>query len=96
MVLIPFLSLGLIGYFSAWVVNPGVALTLHAFDLAEWASLHPVVRAEPMLITTLLLRLPLLCFAYSRLVRAYAGKRSFCLPAYGRCDYVSCCHCLTF
>lgn len=49
----------LIGYNLPWIVNPGNGLTLNGYDLAEWVSLHPVVRAQPLLYTSLLLRLPL-------------------------------------
>jgi len=55
-------ALTLLGYFLPFVINPGGGLTLHALDLAEWTTLHPLVRAEtPLLLTALLLRLPLLC-----------------------------------
>jgi hypothetical protein len=47
----------LIAYSLPWVVAPGVSLTFGGYDLAEWASLHPEVRANPLLLTSLLLRL---------------------------------------
>ena len=44
-----------------WVNNPGAALRLSAYDLAEWTSLVPSVRGgSPPLLPTVLLRLPLL------------------------------------
>lgn len=47
-----------------WLTNPGAGLCFGAGDLAEWASLHPAVRAEsPPLLTSFLLRLPLVCLA---------------------------------
>ena len=54
--------LGFIAYTIPWVSNPGAALTLNAYDLAEWTSLHPAVRgATPPLFVTFCLRLiPLL------------------------------------
>ena len=57
--------LALIGYGLPWVVNTGSALTLNAYDLAEWLSLHPAVRSGSMpLIATLALRvLPVLLVA---------------------------------
>lgn len=59
-----FTLLALAAYVIPWVVNPGMGLTLGAYDLAEWASLHPEVRnASPALLTSLLLRLPLMCLA---------------------------------
>lgn len=47
-----------------WVINPGISLSLNAYDLAEWASLHPAVRtSSPPFFTSLLLRLPLVFLA---------------------------------
>ena len=47
-----------------WLTNPGAGLCFGAGDLAEWASLHPAVRAaSPPLLTSFLLRLPLVCLA---------------------------------
>jgi hypothetical protein len=54
----------LVAYCLPWLVNPGISLTYGVYDLAEWTSLHPVVRASsPALLLTLLLRLPLICVA---------------------------------
>jgi len=47
-----------------WAVHKTVALTGNAYDLAEWMSIHPAVRAESLLLTPLLLRLPLVCIAW--------------------------------
>lgn len=58
------LTAAFLSYFLSWVVNPPAGLTLHAYDLAEWTSLHPQVRGvEPILMTTALLRIPMLCLA---------------------------------
>ncbi len=59
------LLLGLmIGYLLPWItVSNTASLTINAYDLAEWASLHPEVRAQPLLFTSLLLRLPLVLLA---------------------------------
>lgn len=55
----------LIAYVLPWIVNPGVGLTLNAYDLAEWASLAPGARSSPpALFATLLLRLPLVWVAF--------------------------------
>jgi hypothetical protein len=59
-------------YLFPWLVNPGASLTPNAYDLAEWASLHPAVR-EANLLTSFLLRLPLACLA---LTVAFTGQRS--------------------
>lgn len=59
-------------YLFPWLVNPGASLTPNAYDLAEWASLHPAVR-DANFLTSFLLRLPLACLA---LIVAYTGTRS--------------------
>ncbi len=42
-----------------WTISNNAAFTLSATDLAEWASLHPEVRAgSPSLLVSFLLRLP--------------------------------------
>jgi hypothetical protein len=54
--------LALVGYLAPWVVHSTSALTLHAYDFAEWTSLHPLMRTEsPALFTTALLRIPMVC-----------------------------------
>lgn len=56
------LAIALLAYCLPWLHNAGVSLSLNAYDLAEWTTLHPSVRAaNPSLITSLLLRLPLPC-----------------------------------
>lgn len=51
------LLLVLAGYLLPWVTAPNSAMTLNAFDLAEWTSLHPLQQgATPPLIAPLLLR----------------------------------------
>lgn len=60
-----FIGLTLIAYTLPWVAGGGASLTFGAFDLAEWASLHPATRAmSPMLFTSFLLRFPLVCLAW--------------------------------
>ncbi len=64
----------LVCYLFPWLTNPSVSLSLNAYDLAEWASLHPAVRdATPALLTSVLLRLPLVCLA---LLIAFTARRS--------------------
>jgi hypothetical protein len=54
----------LVSYLLPWVVTPGIsAMTNSAFDFAEWLSIHPLERADGLLLTPLLLRLPLACIA---------------------------------
>ena len=51
------LVLALAGYLLPWVTAPNSAMTLNAFDLAEWTSLHPLQQgATPQLLVPLLLR----------------------------------------
>lgn len=52
---------GLLGYALPWAVTSSAPMTLNAFDLAEWASLHPAQRhTSPPLLAPLLLRAQLL------------------------------------
>ena len=61
-------------YLLPWVVNPAASLTPNGYELAEWMSLHPVVRGgNPPLLPSLLLRLPLVCVA---LLLAFTTRRS--------------------
>jgi hypothetical protein len=59
--LIPLLLvLAIIGYMLPWVKTPAQSLSMGAYDLSEWTSLHPVVRQTlPFLWVTLTLRVPL-------------------------------------
>ncbi len=51
----------MISYLLPWLVATSAPLTLNAYDLAEWVSLHPSQRhTSPPLMATLLLRLQLL------------------------------------
>ena len=55
-----FLAVTLIGYVLPWAVAPSATMTLNAYDLAEWASLHPLQRqTNPALLAPLELRLQL-------------------------------------
>ena len=46
-------------YYLPWYVHDTAAFTTNAFDLAEWASLHPAVRSSsPPMLTSFLLRFP--------------------------------------
>ena len=65
-------------YLLPWVINPAASLTPNGYELAEWTSLHPAVRgASPPLMTSLLLRVPLVCIA---LAAAFTQRRGI-LPA---------------
>lgn len=51
----------LVGLLLPWLVAPAAGMTLNAYDLAEWASLHPAQRSSnPPLVVPLLLRVQLL------------------------------------
>lgn len=53
-------------YHIPWVTHDTAGFTMHGFDLAEWTSLHPAVRSSsPGLLTTLLLRVPLLAVVFA-------------------------------
>lgn len=57
--------LALVCYSLPGITTPGASLSMGAYDAAEWASLHPLVRGgSPPLVTSLLLRLPLVCTAF--------------------------------
>jgi hypothetical protein len=54
----------LLAYVLPWLQNPGQALTLGGYDLAEWLSLHPGVRGQsPPYLASALIRLHLVLFA---------------------------------
>lgn len=49
-------------YLLPVVTHETAGFTMNAFDLAEWSSLHPSVRSSsPPMLTSFLLRLPLVC-----------------------------------
>lgn len=51
----------LAGYLLPWIIAPTAPLTVNAYDLAEWTSLHPLQpHTTPVLIVSLYLRLQLL------------------------------------
>ena len=56
--LLALLAMALTAYLLPWSVAPTAPMTLNAWDLAEWTSLHPAQRtATPGLLAPLLLRL---------------------------------------
>lgn len=72
-ILTPLLLTALVAYLLPWIVAPNATMTLQAWDLAEWTSLHPAQRsATPALIAPLLLRSQLFILA---LVTALALNR---------------------
>ena len=48
------LTLGLAGYLLPWIVAPTAPMTLNAYDLAEWTSLHPIQLGAPLAVPLLL------------------------------------------
>ena len=59
-----FLTLVLVGYLLPWVLTSASSLSMGAYDLAEWSSLHPIVKqTAPFLWITLALRIPLAVLA---------------------------------
>ncbi len=74
--------LGVFGYLIPWIITPVNSLNMGAYDLAEWASLHPIVRQTlPLLWTTLLLRLPLTTLGV--LLAAHVGSTLSRLVGFG-------------
>lgn len=68
------IALGVLGYNLPWLAGAAAGLTFGAYDLAEWVSLHPLVRANALLIESALLRLPPLCLAW---IAALHARRMF-------------------
>lgn len=67
----------LVGLLLPWLLAPSAAMTLNAYDLAEWASLHPAQRsANPPLVAPLLLRVQLviLCALIGVVTQGVRGK----------------------
>ncbi len=65
------LACALIAYHLAWYTHATAGFTTNAFDLAEWTSLHPAVRSSsPPLLTSFLLRLPLVGLLAAALLAA--------------------------
>lgn len=60
------LFIALCGYVLPWIITPTAPLSLNAYDLAEWTSLHPSQpTASPPMIVPLLLRLQLVIIGIS-------------------------------
>jgi len=66
----------LVAYTLPWMANPDASLTFGGYDLAEWASLHPEVRAMPLWMTSLLLRLQPAILALILALNASCPSRS--------------------
>lgn len=72
----------LVGLLLPWLLAPNAAMTLNAYDLAEWASLHPAQRGTiPPLIVPLLLRVQLviLCALVGVVAQCKLEKRAAAL-----------------
>lgn len=73
------LTLGLAGYSLPWIVAPTAPLTLNAYDLAEWTTLHPNQRGTPLVVPLLLrMQLPIIAmltalFACGRRIKPLAA-----------------------
>jgi len=60
------LALAMVCYQMPWFVHQTAGFTMNAFDLAEWASLHPAVRSSsPPMLTSFLLRAPQLVLVFA-------------------------------
>lgn len=52
-------------YHAPWFAHESAGFTMHAYDLAEWSSLHPAVRSSsPAMLTSFLLRAPLFAVVF--------------------------------
>ncbi len=72
------IGLALIGYILPWIVTPTAPLTLGAYDLAEWTSLHPSQPTTiPALIVPLLLRVQLVIITLIIALAAQTDKLRF-------------------
>ncbi len=72
----------LTGLLLPWLLAPNAGMTLNAYDLAEWASLHPAQRvSNPPLLVPLLLRgqLLILCALAGLVARSLREKRAAAL-----------------
>ena len=72
----------LVGLLLPWLLAPAAAMTLNAYDLAEWASLHPAQRvSNPPLVVPLLLRahLVILCALTGLVAHGKLQKRAAAL-----------------
>ncbi len=62
-------------YLLPWASHRSTSLTLQAYDLAEWTSLHPAVHSGQMpLLVTALLRLPLVFLGLLLALNPLQGK----------------------
>lgn len=58
------LIVALAAYYIPWTDHPTAGFTMNGFDLAEWASLHPAVRASaPPMLASFWLRAPQVALA---------------------------------
>ncbi len=74
------LAAGFLAYVLPWALAPSAALTLQAYDLAEWASLHPAQAAAlPALPVSLLLRAQLVLLSALMGLLAADAKRRWAL-----------------
>jgi len=71
--LIVALLVALAAFYLPWVTHSTAGFTMNGFDLAEWASLHPAVRANtPSMLTSFLLRAPQVAVAIALALAANA------------------------
>jgi hypothetical protein len=66
---------GLVGYVLPWITTQTAPLTLGAYDLAEWTSLHPSQpHTMPVLVVPLLLRIHLVIITLIIALSAHTDK----------------------
>ena len=57
------LALALVGYWLPWLTQPAAALRLNGYELSEWITFLPGVRAGALPLNRLVFLLPLACLA---------------------------------
>lgn len=77
---VSFLALALVGYWSPWLTHPAAALRLNGYELSEWVTFLPSVRAGEwplaylpfsLFFARLAFLLPLACLALLLAIAAY-------------------------
>lgn len=69
------LAIAIVGYSLPWLVSSGVGLQPNAYDLAEWLTLHPTVRAtSSILLPALLIRFVLPAIGWLLLLNLHLSQ----------------------
>jgi hypothetical protein len=77
------LALALAGYWLPWLTHPAAALRLNGYELSEWITFLPGVRAGSLPLTRLVFLLPLACLALLFALAAARPASTLSLPPLG-------------